>query len=579
MPPDLILRDARRQEWLQFSDPLDVISVRQVDEVPLALEKVAQVVEQDRHWAAGFLSYEAGPAFDPALQAHPPDDFPPLWFGIFRSPEVLASLPQARIGPGFRLADWSISVTRESYRDAIAHIKDLIARGDTYQVNFTLRMRASFQGDPFGLFQHLMRVQPTDYAAYVDLGRFAVCSASPELFFQLDGDRILAKPMKGTIARGLTPQDDRQNAVELQASTKDRAENVMILDMLRNDLGRIAETGSVEVPDIFAIERHPSLWQMTSTVTAKTQASIVNIFSALFPCASITGAPKPGTTGIIAELESTSRRIYTGAIGFLAPGRKAQFNVAIRTVLIDRSIGVAEYGTGGGIVWDSTAEGEYQECLLKARLLTEERPVFSLLESLLWRPAGGYTLLDYHFRRLASSADYFDYPIDLVSIRTELDTLAAGLAPADHKVRLLLDRTGAITCEAVPISAIPKPSVARVRLAPAPVDLGDVFLYHKTTHRRVYQAAEMACPDCDEVLLWNEHGEVTETTSANLVMDLDGELVTPPVASGLLAGTYRAWLLDRGRVREKVVRVEDLQRCARIEIVNSVRPPRQALLV
>jgi para-aminobenzoate synthetase/4-amino-4-deoxychorismate lyase len=335
---------------------------------------------------------------------------------------------------------------------------------------------------------------------------------------------------------------------------------------------------------------------MTSTVTATSRASITEIMSALFPCASITGAPKPRTTRIIAELETSPRRIYTGCIGFIAPQQQAQFNVAIRTVLVDRKTGMAEYGVGGGIVWDSTPEGEYEECQIKARLLTDVRPEFSLLESLLWSSEEGYYLLDYHLRRLSASADYFDYHYDPARVLAELDKLAAGLPPNAHKVRLLLARAGTITCEATALEDIPKPATARVKLAPAcaspapnavrctagtgaPVNSRDVFLYHKTTARQAYQAAESACLDCDEVLLWNERGEVTETTTANIVMELDGERLTPPVSSGLLAGTYRAWMLDQGLARERVVHKDDLGRCTQIYIVNSIRKQRAAVLV
>jgi para-aminobenzoate synthetase/4-amino-4-deoxychorismate lyase len=353
----------------------------------------------------------------------------------------------------------------------------------------------------------------------------------------------------------------------------------MIVDMLRNDLGHIAEVGSVRVPHLFEVERYPTVWQMTSTVTASSRASITQIISALFPCASITGAPKPRTTRIIAELETTPRRIYTGCIGFIAPGQQAQFNVAIRTLLIDRTTGIAEYGIGGGIVWDSTPEGEYEECQIKARLLTDVRPEFSLLESLLWSSEGGYFLLDYHLRRLSASADYFNYPFDLARIRAELDKLVAGLPPIAHKVRLLLARAGTVTCQATPLEDIPKPAIARVKLAHVPVNSRDVFLYHKTTARQAYQAAESGCSDCDEVLLWNERGELTETTSANIVMELDGERLTPPVSSGLLAGTYRAWMLDQGLVQERVIPIEDLERCTRIHLVNSIRKQRNVRFI
>ncbi len=576
MSPTVFIHDAHLQQWLTFKDPVEVMVVRRVEEVLPAMQAVEHSVDRHGYWAAGFMSYEAAPAFDSALYAYPADEFPLLWFGLFRSPQVSPSLPPSS---AFRLGEWSPSVTRQEYDQAITRIKEQIARGNTYQVNYTMRLQASFQGDPLGLFQSLVRVQPTAYAAHVDIDDFAICSASPELFFQLDGEKIVTRPMKGTISRGLTLDEDNRKASNLKSSEKDRAENAMIVDMLRNDLGRIAETGSVNVPRLFEVERYPTVWQMTSTVTATSRASITEIMSALFPCASITGAPKSSTTRIIKDLEAAPRHVYTGCIGFIAPERQAQFNVAIRTVLIGRKTGLAEYGVGGGIVWDSTPQGEYEECQIKARLLTDGRPDFSLLESLLWSPEEGYYLLDYHFRRLVASAEYFEYPCNLEYLRVELDKLAAGLPPSAHKVRLLLAQTGKVTLDATPLAHIPKPETARVMVAPTPVNAGDVFLYHKTTHRQVYQAAEFANLDCDEILLWNERGEVTETTTANIVVELDGELLTPPVSSGLLAGTYRAWLLEQGLTHERVILTKDLQRCKHIYLVNSIRKQRTAILV
>jgi para-aminobenzoate synthetase/4-amino-4-deoxychorismate lyase len=325
--------------------------------------------------------------------------------------------------------------------------------------------------------------------------------------------------------------------------------------MVRNDMGRVAAVGSVQVASLFDVERYPTLWQMTSTVTAKTDVSLGDIMTALFPCASITGAPKPSTMQIIANLETMPRRVYTGCIGFIAPNKRAQFNVAIRTVLIDKEIGEAEYGVGGGIVWDSVSGDEYEECQVKARILTERRPDFSLLETLLWTPEEGYFLLEYHLQRLRDSAAYFDFPENVDKIRD-----------------------GTISCQETMLTMTNEPQPVRLGIAPTPVDSANPFLYHKTTHRQVYDAARSGCPDCDDVLLWNEQGEITETCIANVVLEFDGELVTPPVRCGLLPGTFRAWLLDQGIVREKVVTIKGLKRSKRIYLVNSVRKWRDAIL-
>jgi para-aminobenzoate synthetase/4-amino-4-deoxychorismate lyase len=282
---------------------------------------------------------------------------------------------------------------------------------------------------------------------------------------------------------------------------------------------------------------------------------------------------------IIAELENSPRQVYTGCIGFITPRQRMQFNVAIRTVLVNGEGGLAEYGVGGGIVWDSTAAGEYEECRIKARVLTQPRPVFSLLESLLWEPAQGYFLLEQHLQRLADSSEYFAFPFARDPILAALERLAAGLPDEPHKVRLLLDRKGRIECQVQALAAIALPETARLRPALHPVSSQDVFLAHKTTHRQAYTQARLGLPAGVEPLLWNELGEFTEAESANLVGRLEGRLVTPPVACGLLPGTFRQWLLDHGQVQEAVLHLEDLPRCEELWLVNSVRRWRKAILV
>jgi para-aminobenzoate synthetase/4-amino-4-deoxychorismate lyase len=385
--------------------------------------------------------------------------------------------------------------------------------------------------------------------------------------------------MKGTIARGRWYEEDLARARELAASAKDRAENAMIVDMMRNDLGRIARVGSVQVGDLFRVERYPTLWQMTSRVSAETAAGLAEIFIALFPCASITGAPKANTMRIIAQHETEPRRVYTGSIGWFGPGRSARFNVAIRTVLVDKARREAEYGVGGGIVWDSTPQGEYGECLLKAKILTAAQPVFSLLETLLWTPGDGYACLEEHLRRLRESAEYFGFPCCHEAAAEELAALAAGLPAAPHKIRLLAARGGNITCRAEPIRDGNFPDPVKLELAAGPIDASDVFLYHKTTHRAVYAAAQAGCRAGDDVLLYNQQGEVTETLRGNVVVRCGDDLWTPPISCGLLAGTYRARLLAEGKIGERVIPLEMLSVCDDLFFINSVRLWRKARLV
>jgi len=577
MTNQVVLHNAALKRWLDFREPCELIQAHQIDEVIPKLRRVERMVREHRLYAAGFISYEAAPAFDAALRAHPLSSFPLLWFGLYGQPGVI-QLPPPSPRPAYTLRDWAPSVSREEYDRAITLVKEYIARGETYQVNYSFRLRAPFSGDAWEFFLELVGAQRADYTAYVDTDPFTICSASPELFFSLDGSQFTGRPMKGTAARGRTLAEDEGVAQWLHHSEKNRAENVMIVDMIRNDMGRVAHVGSVRVPSLFDVERYPTLWQMTSTVTATTDASLCDMMAALFPCASITGAPKPRTMQIIRRLETTPRRIYTGCIGFISPDRRAQFNVAIRTVLIDKETGQAEYGVGGGIVWDSVTSDEYIECQTKAKVLTVNRADFSLLETMLWTPEDGVFLLPYHLRRLRDSAVYFGIPVEMDRVGEELMAVVASCPKEPYRVRLLVAQDGGISCQAAPLSRTTPPHPARLRLAATPVDSANPFLYHKTTHRQVYDAARAVCRDCDDVLLWNERGEITETCIANVVVQLDGELLTPPVQCGLLPGTFRAYLLDQGKVREDIIMVETLERCARMYVVNSVRKWREAFL-
>ncbi len=566
----------RGDRWLCFSQPERVLAATTREDVLPTLRRVVEAVEEEGLHAAGYIAYEAAPGFDRALTVRGPAALPLLWFGLYRPPEVWRQLPA---GGAYTLGDWQPSQQLDSYRQAIARIKEAIARGDTYQVNYTIALGAAWRGDPWGLFVDLANAQRGGYAAYIDLGRHVICSASPELFLDIDGDRVVSRPMKGTAPRGRTLGEDQQHIAALRASRKDQAENVMIVDMIRNDLGRIARFGSVHVPSLLEVERYPTLLQMTSTVEARSDAPLDAILAALFPCASITGAPKVRTMQLIAGLEGGPRGVYTGAIGYLIPGRRAQFNVAIRTVLVDRPTGQASYGVGSGIVWDSDADAEYAECRLKAQVLTRRFPDFELLETMRWTAADGVARLERHLARLAGSAEYFGFAVDLDVVRDRL----AGLDPATTldpaRLRLLAGRRGELRLEAHPLELPAMQGPVRLGLATKPVDADDVFLYHKTTHRVVYETARARRPECDDVLLWNERGELTETTTANLVLAVDGRLVTPPVGSGLLPGVLRAELLEAGVVQDQVLTMDDLARCQTIILVNSLRGWREAVWV
>jgi para-aminobenzoate synthetase / 4-amino-4-deoxychorismate lyase len=563
----VVLRDSERKAWLVFEHPRRVVTAFSVADVATALKDVEAGVNSDGLHAAGFVAYEAAPAFDSALTVRPDQGFPLVWFGLYDKPAVAESLPPA--APIQHLT-WTPTTSREAYVTALSRIRSYLQSGDTYQVNFSLRMQASLEFDAWEFFRSWAGNGAWPEAAYVDAGRWAICSASPELFFESEGDLLRSRPMKGTCARGVTNERDIRDAEQLRESPKNRAENVMIVDMVRNDLGRIARPDSVVVESLFNVERYPSVWQMTSSVACRTDATLSAVLRALFPPASVTGAPKARTMEIIAELETLPRRIYTGCIGHLGPGNRARFNVAIRTVIADREQRVAEYGVGGGIVWDSDPESEWLECQTKARVLTDPLPEFRLLETILWKPGSGYYLREPHLARLGGSAKRFDFTVDLDRIRGELERAAAGFSGC-FRVRLLVDWKGDVQIESSPLHAFVSPPTLRACLAQRSVSSLDPFLSHKTTYRAVYEARRAESPGYDEVLLWNERGEITEFTVGNVVVEIEGRSFTPPVSCGLLDGTLRSELVRTGQVHERVLFRDDLRNALHVWLVNSVR--------
>jgi len=551
-----------------FVNCVEEISATTPARIIPALRRIESAVRNGLH-AAGFLSYEAAPAFEPNFRVKAGADFPLLWFGLFKERREMSAGDFFRDGK-FELTSRRASLDERTYCQAVEQIREHIAAGDTYQANFTLRQRAHFQGDDLALYHRLCRNQRAGYCAYLNLGRFRILSAAPELFFHWQNGRLTTRPMKGTRPRGRNTAEDHELTKQLLTSPKERAENLMIVDLLRNDMGRISEFGSVQVPKLFEVERYETVLQMTSTITSRPlpQVGFVEILQALFPSGSVTGAPKIRTMEIINALEEGPRQIYTGAIGFLSPGSEAMFNVAIRTLLLDTQTGVAELGIGSGVTYDSSPAAEYQECLLKADFLTQARPEFSLLETLLYESAAGYFLLDRHLSRLAESADYFGFRFDENEIRAALHEITAKMPAGKFKARLLLNRDGAVQATH---ELLAEKQILRVAVAPEPVNSRDVFLFHKTTQREVYETRRASRPDGDEVLLINEKGELTESTIANLVVRLGGKDYTPPVACGLLAGTLRAQLLAEEKIIERVLRPHDLRQAETVFLINSVR--------
>jgi para-aminobenzoate synthetase/4-amino-4-deoxychorismate lyase len=549
----------------KFSDPVEVIAACSVADVWPALSHIEACVNQGLI-AAGFVSYEAARAFDSALTVRDSSPIPLLWFGLYRECITGECTPSTA---SVHSLDWVPGVDHDIYAGVVGRIREYIAAGDTYQVNYTFPLCSNFSSADWlaGLFESQGTADQS--VIFIDTGDLAVVSLSPEMFFSLDGNRLVTRPMKGTRTRGRFPGEDRALAEELSNSAKDRAENVMIVDMLRNDMGRISARGSVNVERMFDIERYDTVWQMTSTISSETAATVPEIFRALFPSGSVTGAPKVRTMQIIHELEAVPRGLYCGAIGTWRSARQAEFNVAIRTVVADRQTGSATYHIGSGITWDSKANLEYDECIAKAAVVLNPRPRFELIETLLFEPESGYFLLDRHLNRLQASARYFGFAFEREPLLRLLRTAADAEQPTrTMRVRLLLDEQRHARTE---WAECPAPSTFSVSIANGPVNSNDIFLFHKTTNRAVYDRLRNAAMDSDDVILWNERGELTESTIGNLVIELDGKKVTPPIECGLLGGVMRSHLLDTDEIIERVITAADLSHATRIWLVNSVR--------
>ncbi|MEB2491555.1 aminodeoxychorismate synthase component I [Peribacillus frigoritolerans] len=551
---------------LYFANPKKVITAHSIEDVLPQFQKVQEAIEQG-NYAAGYVSYEAAPAFEQSFKVKDGAKMPLLWFGIFDKPE--AEIPEKMTG-AFHLAEWQSETGSNAYRTGFQRIKSEIKKGNTYQVNYTMRLQSQFEGDDFAFFERLKRAQRSNYSAYLNVGSHRILSASPELFFRWEDGQLITRPMKGTVKRGTTLKGDQLNAEWLAASEKNQAENYMIVDLLRNDLGMIAEPGSVEVPQLKAIEKYPTVWQMTSTIKADTNpgTTIIDIFKALFPCGSITGAPKIKTMEIIADIENSPREVYCGAIGFITPESEAVFNVPIRTVVIDKETGKAEYGVGGGITWDSELSEEYDEAFLKAKLLTVERPAYKLLESIKLSD-GEYYLLNDHIDRMKQSAEYFNYRFSEMNLRDRLQKYAEINHGTLQKVRVLLHENGEI--EVLGQAIKPLDPEFKAILAEDPISRANPFLFHKTTNRDVYEGFQMNNPDFQDVLLWNEEGYITEFTNGNVVVKINGDLYTPPVESGLLAGTFRQELIRKKEIKVKNISKADLNNAEEIWFINSVR--------
>ena len=559
----------------RFNGYVKTVVATHTDEVRAVLNQVERASIEGLY-AVGFVAYEAAAALNPDLSSLPSFEGLPLaWFALFRE--------RSTVPAGSTTSDCSNDVVLtplnnfEKYSGHIDRIRDYIAAGDCYQVNYTFPLQGDFKGAPRGFYNRICAAQQAPFCAYLDMGRFTILSASPELFFELKERVITTRPMKGTASRGRWSGEDLHAIEQLRNSPKERAENLMIVDLLRNDLGVVAETGSVTVERMFEVETYPTVHQMTSTVSARLrpEAGLVDIFQALFPCGSVTGAPKRRSMEIVTELEGTPRGVYCGAIGCVAPGGEALFSVAIRTLLLDTHTHSLSMGVGSAITWDSDASSEYAESLHKGLFVNRQTAPFQLIESLRLED-DIYTLLDRHVDRLAASAVYFGFTCDLNMVRQILIEHAAQ-ATGLRKVRLTLAVDGLLDISSEPLIAGNGP--LRVAVSTIRVNSNDRMRYHKTTDRGLLDAARVRRPDCDEVLLCNEHGQLTEGSYHTLVVKQAGCLVTPPLACGLLPGVMREELLERGEISEQILYPEDLHRAGEVWLINSVRGWRSCLVL
>lgn len=568
---------------LEASGLRGTVEAREIADVLPALEEVAQAARQGL-WAVGMVGYEAAPAFDPALEVVgvPAGATPLVWFGLFERlqpvpPVAGPAAPPVSAGPEV----WDRELDERQFTGAVKLIHDEIAAGNTYQVNLTTRLRRGYGGSLSGagraMYQQLTSAQRGAYSAYLETDEWAVACGSPELFFSLADGRLTTRPMKGTALRGRFPSEDSERSASLTLSSKERAENVMIVDLMRNDFGRVAEIGTVAVPALYQVERYPTVWQMTSTVECELRPEVTlgDLFGAVFPPGSVTGAPKASTMSLIAALERSPRGPYCGAIGYVGP-EVMRFAVGIRTAVLDRRSSAVEFGVGSGITWSAQPAAEWRELAAKASVLWRDPPPSELIETLAYTATDGLRNLDGHVRRMMASAEYYGWPCDENEMRSMLAATTASREGA-LRVRVRLSAGGRLSVEATPLDA-PAQAPVRLELDDEPVDSSDPKLFHKTGDRHHLDRRLARHPGADDVVLVNERGELTETCRANLALEISGQWLTPALTCGCLPGVERQRLLDAGQLTEAVLRVPVLDHASGLAVVSSLRGWRPAVL-
>ncbi|WP_233543186.1 aminodeoxychorismate synthase component I [Sphingomonas edaphi] len=541
-----------------YRDPVDRLVVHSFSEVSPALNLIQQWLRSGGH-AAGYLAYEAGYAFDPKLaDIARSGDGPLLSFGLFRGydeSDLARVLPEP---DGGYVGTPRPRISRIDYEAAVGQVREHLFSGDFYQVNLTFGCDLPIAGSPLAIYARLRRSSRAGWGGVMLDGDRSLISLSPEQFFTLRHGVLEAKPMKGTAARHAEPQQDSVERLALAADEKQRAENLMIVDLMRNDLARVSETGSVEVPALFAVETYPTVHQMVSVIRSRLRPGLdaVDVLRTIFPCGSVTGAPKVAAMQALAGLESEPRGAYTGSMGWIEPGGNASFNVLIRTLEWVRDATTARLGLGSGLVVDSAASNEWAECLLKGDFVRRESQDFDLIETMRFDPDEGIVELERHLDRLRTSASDLGFQFDRHAARNELQAATFG-RKSRAMVRLLLSRTGSMAIQVKPFEE-PRNKPVAVALRPLPVEPSDFRLRYKTTDRRFYDKARQE-DGAYETIFVGPDGKLTEGSRTSIFVERDGRLVTPPAARGLIPGILRAKLLDEGRAEEADLTPEDLE--------------------
>lgn len=548
---------------LRFTQPIKELIAKELNQVEAVLQAVNDY-QAKGFYVVGYVSYEAASAFDSHFQvsSHRLAGEYLAYFTVHD--QVQTEDFPLTYAPVDLPNQWKPNISKERYDEAIADIKSQIRQGNTYQVNYTLELSQRFKADAWKIYQRLMVEQGAGYNAYIAYDDKRILSVSPELFFKRFGNTLVTRPMKGTTARKPQFKADLEAKAWLAADFKNRAENMMIVDLLRNDMGRICRTGTVKVYKLCDVEQYRTVWQMTSTIEGELDpsTSLLQIFQALFPCGSITGAPKISTMAIINRLEERPRGIYCGTIGICLPNGRAIFNVPIRTLQMQGD--QAYYGVGGGITWDSQAGDEYEETRQKSAVLTQVSPPFALITTAKVEK-GQIKFYNEHLKRLKEAAQYYEYPYHQATLEDQLSKLLRNLEQETYRLKINLTKSGKFILDCQILEDLPKSFQKAILVKQEDKDSQSAFAYFKTSYRPHRQPAQQ------EQIYHLSDGRLTETSIGNLVLEVDGEWVTPPVSLGLLDGIYRRHLLETGKVTERVLTLADLKAATAVYACNALR--------